>query len=115
MNEKIEVLITANEYLSNLQQGIDKLVEAFEEEDYNKGCSLISLVSEGIGWVTDVINLTKDIQVETIKIDEIDEKLEEVVEAIENEDYVLIGDLFKYEIAPIIKNIHKKVSKLVAN
>lgn len=115
MNEKIEVLITANEYLNNLEQGIDQLVEAFEKEDYNKGCSIISLVAEGIGWITDVINLTKDIHVETIEINEIDKKLEEIVEAIENEDYVLIGDLFKYEISPIIKNIHQQVGKLVAN
>lgn len=115
MNEKIEVLNTANEYLGNLENGINQLIDAFEKEDYGKGCSYISLVAEGIGWIMDVIKLTKEVQSEPINVDVIDEKLEEVVEAIENEDYTLVGDLFKYEILPIIKEVHIKINKLVLN
>ncbi|KEH88688.1 hypothetical protein Z967_01325 [Clostridium novyi A str. 4540] len=115
MNEQIEVLITANEYLNNLENGIHQVVEAFQQEDENKGCTLIPLVAEGINWVVDVINLTRDVQKEQIDIANIDEKLEEVVEAIENEDYILVGDLFEYEVLPIIEDVHNKVRNLVAN
>lgn len=114
-NEKMEALITANEYLNNLERGIHQVVEAFQQEDENKGCSLISLVADGIKWIVDVVNLTRDIQKEDINITQIDEKLEEVVEAIENEDYILVGDLFEYEVLPIIEEIHKKIRDIVAN
>ncbi|EDS76706.1 conserved hypothetical protein [Clostridium botulinum C str. Eklund] len=114
-NEKIEILLTANQYLTNLEGGIHQVVEAFQQEDENKGCSLIPLVADGIKWVVDVVNLTKDIQKEVIDISQIDEKLEEVVEAIENEDYILVGDLFEYEVLPIIEEVHKKIRNMVAN
>ncbi|KGM92776.1 hypothetical protein Z968_13205 [Clostridium novyi A str. 4552] len=115
VNEKIEALVTANEYLNNLEEGIHQVVEAFQQEDENKGCSLIPLVADGIKWVVDVINLTRDVQKENIDISEIDEKLEEVVEAIENEDYILVGDLFEYEVLPIIQYVHKQIRNTVAN
>lgn len=114
-NEKIEVLVTANEYLINLEGGIRQVVEAFQQEDENKGCSLIPLVADGIKWVIDVVSLTRDMQKEKIDISQIDEKLEEVVEAIENKDYILVGDLFEYEVLPIIEEIHKQIRNLVVN
>ncbi|AEB75786.1 hypothetical protein [Clostridium botulinum] len=115
MNEKIEALITANEYLTNLKGGINQLIEAFEVDNYNKGCSLIPLVAEGIEWFTDIVKLTSDVQKKPIKISNINNILEEVVEAIENEDYTLVGDLFKYEILPILDNAHIEISKLIAS
>lgn len=115
MNEKIEALVTANEYLDNLKSGILQVVEAFQQEDEKRGCSLIPLVADGIKWITDVVNLTRDVQNEEINISQIDEKLEEVVEAIENEDYILVGDLFNYEVLPIIEKIHEQIRKLVLN
>ncbi|KEH94444.1 hypothetical protein [Clostridium massiliodielmoense] len=114
-NEKMEVIITANEYLNNLEEGIHKVVEAFQQEDEKKGCSLIPLVAEGINWIIDVVNLTKDIQKENIDISQIDEKLEEIVEAIESEDYILVGDLFEYEVLPIIKDIHENIRNILEN
>lgn len=114
-NEKMEALITANEYLNNLEGGIHQVVEAFQQEDENKGCSLIPLVADGINWIVDVINLSRDIQKEDIDVSQINEKLEEVVEAIENEDYILVGDLFEYEVLPIIEEVHKKIRDIVAN
>lgn len=115
MNEQIEVLRTANEYLNNLENGICQLVEAFQQEDNNKGCSLIPLIADGIKWVVDIVNLTRDSQSTFIDISMLDEKLDEVVEAIENEDYILVGDLFNYEILPIVKDIHYNIAEIVAN
>lgn len=115
MSEKMEALITANEYINNLKDGVNMLVEYIQSGRENKAVSLIPPISEGIGWVMEVIDLTRDIQKEDIDISMIDEKLNEIVEAIENEDYVLIGDLFNYEILPILEEIHSKVKKIVLN
>ncbi|GAA0782648.1 hypothetical protein [Hathewaya limosa] len=115
MNEQIQALMTANDYLYNLENGINQLVEAFQQEDNNKGCSIIPLVADGIKWIVDIVNLTRESQPNFIDISMIDEKLDEVVEAIENEDYILVGDLFNYEILLIIENIHKEIKKIIAN
>lgn len=115
MNEQIQALMTANDYLYNLENGINQLVEAFQQENNNKGCSIIPLVADGIKWIIDIVNLTRESQPNFIDISIIDEKLDEVVEAIENEDYILVGDLFNYEILPIIEKIHEEIKKIISN
>lgn len=114
-NEKVEVLNTANKYLDNLENGILQVVEAFQQQNQSKGCQLIPLIADGINWVVDVVELTKDMHKENINISNIDEKLQEVVEALENEDYILVGDLFEYEVLPIIKQVHKKIQCIINN
>ncbi|WP_050606984.1 hypothetical protein [Clostridium niameyense] len=115
MSKKMEALITANEYMENLKKGINTLIEYIQLEEENRAFSLIPSISEGIGWIMEVINLTSDIQKEPIDISIMDEKLEEIVQAIENEDYVLIGDLFNYEILPILNDVHAKIKNIILN
>ncbi|MGL4452587.1 MAG: hypothetical protein ACRCTZ_15585 [Sarcina sp.] len=109
MNEKIEVLQTANEYLFNLKSGINNLVLLMNEEKEQQACGLIPDIAEGIGWILDVARLTSDITGEVEGIDEIDNFLSEIVEALENEDYILVSDLFNYEILPILENLHEAI------
>lgn len=117
MNEQIEVLSTANEYMENLKSGINKLVDYIQGGEEQSGIELIPDIADGIGWIIDVVNLTRESQKENIDISMIDEKLSEVVEAIENEDYILVGDLFNYEILPILESVHEgiKTSLIVLN
>ncbi|WP_297517630.1 hypothetical protein [uncultured Clostridium sp.] len=115
MNEKIEVLNTANEYLVNLKGGIENLVLLMNEEKEQQGCSIISEVAEGIGWILDVARLTSDIIGEAEGIDEMDNFLSEIVEALENEDYILVSDLFNYEVLPVLENLHEVIKTKVLN
>lgn len=46
---------------------------------------------------------------------ELTEKFSEVIEAMENEDYILVGDLFQYEVYPIIENYENVISKSLLN
>lgn len=115
LNEKIEALKTADEYLDKLKNGINKVVNLIEEENESKACSYISDISQGIDWIIQVIALTSDIQKEKIELVNINEKLNEVVEALENEDYNLLGDIFKYEISPALDNIHKQIKVCILN
>ncbi|WP_072984382.1 hypothetical protein [Clostridium cavendishii] len=112
--EQAEVLKTANKYMDNLKIGINDAVELFQKGEISKGCSLIPDISKGIEWIIEVITLTKDVQTEEINISEIDKKFKEVVEAFENEDYILIGDLFNYEILPMLEDVHQKIKKVVS-
>lgn len=114
-NEKIEALQTANEYLDKLKSGINKVINLIEEDNEGKACNYLSDITEGIDWISQVITLTADIQKEKIELGDINEKLTEAVEALENEDYNLLGDIFKYEILPILESMHKQIKVCILN
>lgn len=114
-NEKIEVLQTANEYLNNLKNGILRLVELMQQEKDQEANLLIPQISDGIDWILKAVELTRDVQKEYIKSDDINEYLEAILEAMENEDIILVGDLFNYEVLPIIDRIHSDIKRCIAN
>lgn len=115
MNEKIEILKTVSEYVVNLIRGIEKAVEYFQAGEETKGCDLISPIAEGIQWMSDALIITKDIHTQDINLQIMNEKLNEIVEALENGDFILIGDLFQYELIPIIQDIEENVNKILEN
>lgn len=114
-NEKIEALQTANEYMNNLKNGIVNLANMIQEGREQEAINVIPQVVDGIQWVVQVIDLTKEVQKNEIGYEGLNEHLEEIIEALENEDYILVGDLFNYEILPILENIHEGIKETVAN
>lgn len=113
-NEKIEVLQTANEYLYKLKDGILKLVELIQQENEQEAILLIPEISDGMDWIIKVMELTNDVS-QNICLENINEHLEAVLEALDNEDYILLGDIFNYEIVPILDIIHNEVLTEIAN
>lgn len=113
-NEKIEILQTANEYLYKLKDGILKLVELIQQENEQQAILLIPEISDGIDWIIKVMELTKDTS-PNISLENINEHLQAVLEALDNEDYILLGDIFNYEILSILEEIHNEIGTIVAN
>jgi len=114
-NEKIEVLQTANDYMNNLKNGIVNLANMIQEGKEQEAINIIPQVVDGIQWIVQAIGLTKEVQKNEIAIAGLNEQLQEIIEALENEDYILVGDLFNYEILPILENIHEGIKETVAN
>ncbi|MGK0469235.1 hypothetical protein [Clostridium sp.] len=115
MNEQFETLQSVKEYMVNLINGIGKAVEYFQAGEDRKGYELISPITEGIQWMSEALMLTKDIHHQDIELQAMNEKLKEIVEALENEDFILIGDLFEYELKPILVDIQNNVNKVIAS
>lgn len=107
--EKIETLQTVNEYLYNLEAGINDIVNLIQQGNEMEGIKNIILILDGIDYVCKAIILTEDIHKEEISLEELNSQLEEIIEAFENEDYILLGDLLNYELLPIINEIHEKI------
>lgn len=107
--EKQEVLKTASEYIINLKSGIKEAAELFQSYDETEGSALFYKVIDGLQWIMDVQVLTKISTNEEIL--EINKNFKTVIDAFENEDYVLVGDLLFYEIMPIMDNIEKKINQ----
>jgi hypothetical protein len=113
MNEKIDALKTVSEYMVNLINAIEKAVEYFQEGEDRKGCDLIVSITEGIQWMIDALTVTKDIHKQDVKLQDMNDKLSEIVVALENGDFILIGDLFQYELTPILEDIQKNINKVL--
>lgn len=109
MEQKLEALETAKIYINNLKEAIDKIYNYISEGRENDALVLIPNFTEGIEWLSEVLVLTKDVHKKDLNIDELNNILKEVIEAIENEDYILVGDLFKYEIYGILDEIQSNI------
>lgn len=115
MDEKFEALKSAKEYLPRLIGGVDSIVEFSQNGEYEKASSIILEASEGFQWIIDLIELTKDTIKEQVDQKELVEKFSEVVEALENEDHILVSDLFEYEVKPILEGYLKAINCTLAN
>ncbi|MFR1380499.1 MAG: hypothetical protein ACLSTJ_16270 [Clostridium neonatale] len=109
-NKKIEILKTAYEYIDKLIEGIKNIVEEIQEGNEYEAIVIIPNVAEGMEWLINSIKLTEDIQTEPIDLDSLNQQLKELIEAFENEDYILIGDIFNYELIPILNEFKDKIS-----
>lgn len=106
--EKLDVLNTAKEYMNNLNSAMIKSSEYLQNGDYFNGTNLIVSITDGLEWIVQLITLRKDIYEEDMEVNKFIDNIKEVVEAFENEDYILIGDLLQYEISPIIEEYNNK-------
>lgn len=111
-NEKIELLCNIREYIENVINAIEKMTDNFYKEENKEGCNLIASISDGLEWIIKALKLTNDIINLNEVLDEMTERFSEVVEALENEDYILVADIFKYEIKVLLENIKVELLKV---
>lgn len=115
MDNKYDLLKTAGEYIAKLQNGIKECSKYFQSGQSNKGAESVLPIIEGLQWLVDAVTLTVEIQRSPIISSEINDMLIEIVEAFKNEDYILIGDLFEYEIIPILDKWKESINNSLAN
>ena len=108
MEEK-EILITLDEYLYNLEEGIKNVSNLIQEGREQESFDIIAQIADGLQWVEQAVNVTKEYHKDKLSLKEINSFIEEISEALENEDYILVGDLFLYEIMPIIEKLHSDI------
>lgn len=102
LKQQFETLQTANEYILKLEAGIVEGIEVFRHNEEGQGIEIIPYIIDGIEWLNDAMKLTVGIHKQEVNYDEVREKLVEIIDAVNNEDYILVGDLLEYEILPII-------------
>ncbi|WP_209121464.1 hypothetical protein [Alkalihalobacillus sp. BA299] len=102
MNIDIREIYTEYEmYNLKLIPAIEKIIDDFRKQRENEALKLLIEAIEGINWSIKVLYHTKDILKKYDVVfdeNEINPILNEVTEAIKDEDYVLIADLLEYEL-----------------
>ena len=109
MTEKIQALVSAYEYIIRLNNGIEMAINSYRIDDTMKGNEMTVAITEGLQWLTEAIDLTSEVQKEPINVTEINGTIAEIISALENEDTVLIADLFEYELLDKLKGWHEKI------
>ncbi|MCX7920738.1 MAG: hypothetical protein N3B21_01755 [Clostridia bacterium] len=108
----LEAIHEVLRYNLKLIPAIENTVEHFRAQREDQALSLLVQIVEGLNWEFEVIFMIKGVLQETdINIDQ--EKtlgiLSEMTGALESQDYVLIADLFEYEILPFLKEFQEKM------
>ncbi|NFN92765.1 hypothetical protein FDB28_01450 [Clostridium botulinum] len=113
MNEKIKILKNSIEYICYLKNKSFEIIECLHNEEEIKAFSLIADISGELGVLFETLEYIKEFKDIKIYIEAANEKLKEIVEAIENEDTILIADLFEYELISILDDIKKVIGKMI--
>lgn len=103
----IDTYLDARLYVKKVIDAIRDISDNFMTGQENLALKGFVEIIDGLEWLTNVISLTKDNHSELgMKFEGYDTlvtMLGELVAALENNDYVLIGDLLNYEIKPILE------------
>lgn len=102
-----DLSISINENLLGLIASIKECSSFFQSGQIAEGLGLLAEMTEDISRV---INMAVNLMiVEESKIEEINIKLNGIVRAIENEDFIMVGDIMEYEILNDMKLIQEKL------
>ncbi|OOM79975.1 hypothetical protein [Clostridium sp. BL-8] len=115
MEDKIQILANASGYIDNIKIRILELTDKINSGQESNGMNLIVAVVEEVEKLIDAINNSTDLHKGNISIENMDEILREMIEAFENQDYVLVGDLFQYEFLPLLEKIQGNIREVISS
>ncbi|MFW6025757.1 MAG: hypothetical protein ACOCRX_05380 [Candidatus Woesearchaeota archaeon] len=120
-----ETLVEVENYLPRLKEGILDLAELYRNGKLEKTNQKYQLIVDGVEWYVSVMNkiisLKESNEDDEDTIDQyfknmqrLNKFLEEIVIAKENDDFILIADIFRYEIVDVIENF-RQINKKLGN
>ncbi len=98
-----ETLAEINIYLPKMIRGIDEFVECAVQSREQDAKKLLASILEGLEWIAQAVCLTGRHKPGPMNGQDLMEKLPELVDACENNDYVLMSDILDYEIKPVLE------------
>ena len=103
--EKLDLVKSMVEDIENINLYIDAIVNKFYEGDEKIACEGMAFVSEELQWVFKGLDIISDmVNIYDIN-NNISQQIVGIIEAMENEDYILVGDLLNYEVKPLLEQL----------
>ena len=103
MKEKLEILLEAFNYIERFDKVINEQIAKLEENDITDIYTIIEQMAEGIEWLLGVFKITEDIQLQKVEGQKINVVIKNIIDALENKDFILIKDTFEYELIPQLR------------
>jgi hypothetical protein len=97
------------QYIERVAVGTQTIADCLREDKISEAMQLIVQFSEGVTWLTQVIVLMREHNYH-IEIDpsQMNEFLLEINDGLERQDYVIVADMFEYEIQPFFEEAKEK-------
>ncbi|MGE7945697.1 hypothetical protein [Lysinibacillus sp. NPDC093688] len=106
MKEIIEVIASYNEYILRVPHGSIQIAEHLRKDEIPESMQIILQFSEGMSWLVEASDLLSKNKVTVyLPVEQIHEFLNEINNGLEIQDYVLVADMFEYEIAPFFEQL----------
>lgn len=106
----VETIESYNMYIEKVPAGAEYIANSLREDNVNVALQAIKDFSEGILWLSEVSQLLKSNGVTAnLNIEKIQEFLIEINNGLEKQDYVVVADMFEYEIAPFFSELEQAV------
>jgi len=100
-----ETLESYNNYIKNLPSGCQKIADMLREDKIVDAMKNTLHFSEGVIWLMDAVKLFERNNIKTsLNTTKINEFLSEINRGIEIEDYIVVADMFEYEIKPFFED-----------
>jgi len=112
----IRALSEARVFGEELKAACATISGHFQVGRNDQGAELLKGFLEGIGCISQAIHLTQPIQEEKglkIELSELPDVLGPLVDALENQDFGLVGDILTYEVAPVLDRWSVELEKAV--
>lgn len=101
------------EYLPRLLDGLEDMSRKFQMGQVENALSMLSDTTEGIDWVCQAFNAL--LPEKSIYINGINAQLYEINNSLNNKDFVMVADLFEYEINPLLKKMNEAIMQRIIN
>lgn len=105
--EQVQAVIDSyNSYITNIITGAHYIATQLRLDGTEKVFVAIKDFSEGVIWLSQVTELLKPYDIDTqLDITKIEEFLIEINNGLEKQDYIIVADMFEYEIAPFFEEL----------
>jgi len=102
-SEMLPVIKTYNNYLDRMQETIKHLCLNFEENSLQEFKLVLPAVVEGLAWLNEaVINFVRVGKIAEDQYRTFQQLMADITEALANKDYILLHDLFEYELKALL-------------
>lgn len=117
-----EVMLSANQYLDRLIPGLTHLSGEFYKNSGTEAWNGLNDVIEGLLWVSQMVHFGTGDKLEGIDgaefekaSEQLNQKVKDLLGAVESEDTTLIGDLLQYEVLESLKELKAHIQKTIDN
>lgn len=109
----VETIESYNMYVEKVPVGAEYIANSLREDNVKEALRAIKDFSEGVLWLSEASELLKSNGVTAnLNIEKIQEFLIEINNGLELQDYVLVADMFEYEIAPFFVELDRAIGSV---
>jgi hypothetical protein len=104
--EMDQTVVTYNDYLDRMAVTVQHFCEDLTDANYQLLSPAIPAIIEGLGWLNEAAD--SFVKIDVLEADQhktLQTLIKNMGEAMENKDYILMHDLFEFELQPLLVNL----------